>query len=536
MNGDRWPREVRDFRVAVTSKERAVFAGAARELRRWMATHDPHRPRYHFTPPEGWMNDPNGPIYHQGAYHLFYQYRPVYANGSESAICWGHASSTDLLHWQDWPVAMWPDRRYDVAGVYSGNTFIDDDGFPCALYTGNVAGHAETYGVLARSTDGWLTWHKHKVMDNEQRPNAASPVHWDAQVWKEDALWHQLIGGAVGEGAGQRGAAHLWTSPDLEEWTHRGTIAEDHDPKRRYWELPYLVPFNASGGTSNAAPEGDRAVLMVGARGNPYWTGTYDRTARRFHPDRREPRFVDLGLYYCVNPHMVDDKGPGGAPRRLLHGWVVGARSPVDTVPYWIGAHSIPRVLELAGDELIQTPVPEIETLRGAAHRRHGITVAPGASGYLSEVAGDALEIELTIDLPRTGARRVGAGVRLDDAGRGARVWYEPAANRFGVQRLLGPEQPYANDASREGRNLQGAAEMLTATQVAAPAGTAHPEAGAVVLRIFVDRSILEVFCAGAALTDRLYPDPSATGVDLFADGGTAHVRSVSVWPLRATS
>ncbi len=208
---------------------------------------------------------------------------------------------------------MWPDRRYDVEGVYSGNTFIDDDGFPCALYTGNVAGHAEAHGVLARSTDGWLSWHKHKVMDNEQRPNAASPVHWDA---------------------------HLWTSPDLEEWTHRGTIAEDHDPGRRYWELPYLVPFGAEG-----AADGERAVLMVGARNNPYWTGSYDRKARRFHPDGREPRFVDLGLYYCVNPHLVDDRGPGGAERRLLLGWVLGARSPVETVPYWIGTHSIPRDL-----------------------------------------------------------------------------------------------------------------------------------------------------------------------------------------------
>ncbi len=125
-------------------------------------------------------------------------------------------------------MAMWPDSRYDVAGVYSGNTFVtrsstDDDGFPCALYTGNVGGHEETHGILARSTDGWLTWHKHKVMGNEQRPKAASPVHWDAQVWKEGELWQQLIGGAVGEGAGRRGAAHLWTSPDLEYWTHRGT-------------------------------------------------------------------------------------------------------------------------------------------------------------------------------------------------------------------------------------------------------------------------------------------------------------------------
>ena len=63
--------------------------------------------------------------------------------------------------------------------------------------------------MLARSADGWLSCHKHKVMDNEQRPNTASPVHWDAQVWKEGDLWQQLIGGAVGEGAGQRGAAQL---------------------------------------------------------------------------------------------------------------------------------------------------------------------------------------------------------------------------------------------------------------------------------------------------------------------------------------
>ena len=307
MNGDRWPREVRDFRVAVTSRERAVFGPAARELRRWMLANDPHRPCYHFTAPEGWINDPNGPIYHEGTYHLFYQYRPVFANGSESEseICWGHASSTDLLHWEDWPVAMWPDRRYDVAGVYSGNTFIDDDGFPCALYTGNVAGHAEAYGVLARSTDGWLTWHKHKVMDNEQRPNAASPVHWDAQVWKEGELWQQLIGGAVGEGAGQRGAAHLWTSPDLEEWTHRGTIAEDHDPERRYWELPYLVPF------------GERAVLMVGARNNPYWTGSYDPAARRFHPDRARAAFRRPGPVLLRQPAYGRRPRPGRRPTPL---------------------------------------------------------------------------------------------------------------------------------------------------------------------------------------------------------------------------
>ena len=78
--------------------------------------------------------------------------------------------------------------------------------------------------------------------------------------------------------------------------------------------------------------------------------------------------------------------------------------------------------------------------------------------------------------------------------------------------------------------------EKLQAPQVTAPARTAHGETVTVTLRIFVDRSILEVYCGGAALTDRLYPDASATGVDRFADGGVAHLKTVTVWPLRRRS
>ena len=151
----------------------------------------------------------------------------------------------------------------------------------------------------------------------------------------------------------------------------------------------------------------------------------------------------------------------------------------------------------------------------------------------MEEVAGDALELELTVDLRRSRAHRFGAAVRVSGDGRGARVWYEPAANRIGIDRLLGPEQVYANPAAARRGDLQGAAEKLQAPRVTAPAGTVHGESGSVTLRIFVDRSIVEVYCGGAALTDRLYPDASATGVDLFAEGGVAHASTVSAWPLR---
>ena len=287
-----------------------------------MIENDPHRPIYHFTGPESWINDPNGPIYHAGQYHLFYQFAPMLpdAHGGwrRSPMCWGHAVSTDLVHWVDWPVALWPDTPYDRAGVYSGNTVIDSQGFPCALYTGNVAGHRETYGMLARSTDGWITWQKTMVMDNSQRPNADSPVHWDGQVWREGDRWCQLVGGTTG-GSGRQGAAWLWTSPDLNHWTLQKNIA----PSIKYgdyWELPYLIPL------------GGRHVLLAGC-GNPCWVGTYDAQSMLFTPDDPRPASIDNGTYYSFNVNMVDDKGPGGSRRQLMHGWVTGPESPTKTRP-----------------------------------------------------------------------------------------------------------------------------------------------------------------------------------------------------------
>jgi len=141
------PQPVLAFRNVVKSKNVRTYSQAARELRRWMVANDPHYPTYHFAGPESWINDANGVIYHKGLYHLFYQYDPILPDGTRSERCWGHAVSKDLVHWTDWPVALWPDSSYDRKGVYSGNVIIDDEGIPTALYTGNIAGGDEAYGM-----------------------------------------------------------------------------------------------------------------------------------------------------------------------------------------------------------------------------------------------------------------------------------------------------------------------------------------------------------------------------------------------------
>jgi beta-fructofuranosidase len=365
------------------------------------------------------------------------------------------------------------------------------------LYTGNVEGHAETYGMLARSTDGWRTWQKTMVMDNRRRPNANSPVHWDGQVGREADRWCQLIGGTTG-GSNRQGAAWLWTSNDLRQWMLQKNIAPSIK-LGKFWELPYLISL------------GGKYVLLAG-QGNPYWIGTYDKQAMLFTPDQPEPKSIDNGEYYSFNVNMTDDKGPGGARRQLMHGWVTGPASPTKTVPWWQGAHSIPRVLTLCGEHVAQQPIPEIESLRGEHRRHEQLTIEPGKGDYLPQMRGSALEIVAVFDRAASTAARFGLKVRVSPDGKQAiRVWYDPKTEQFGV-------------------------DGAVTKKAAAWAGITRDRAvnQPISLRIFLDRSILEVYSGGAVLTARTFCDPKSLAIDLFTEGGPARLESLDVWEMRS--
>ncbi len=475
-----------NYRKAIKSQDLDTYRAAASAVRRHMIEADPYRPLYHFTGVESWINDPNGPVYHHGRYHLFYQFDPQIPDGKggwkRSSRCWGHAVSDDLVHWADWPVAIWPDTRYDCDGVYSGNTFLHE-GRIHGLYTGNVSGHRETYGMLTWTDDGGVTFKKKMVMDDRQRPNSASPVHWDTQVWKEGDTWCQLIGGAT-EGR-QQGAAWLWKSTDLNNWRLQRNIAPSikHGD---YWELPYLVPLDG------------RHVLMVGA-GNPYWIGSYDAQTMEFLPETPR-RDVDTGHYYSFNPHMVDDKGPNGSSRRLMHGWATIGRPPaVEGVPYWESAHSIPRVIRIKHDRLWQEPIPELQRLRHGREEIRTQVLAADKRVPLQALRGDALEIIARFD--RGAARRCGLIVRANKEGNGAAVWTDADGN-FGIDSV---------------RN-QGF----------------HKPGEEVTLRVFVDRGVLEVYCNGGAVTHKCFAKADCVEVFAFGEGGSCTLKSLEGWKMKS--
>ncbi len=483
------------FFEVIDSKDPQVYGKAARAVREIMKA-DPHRPAYHFQGPLGWMNDPNGPIYFQGEYHVFFQHNPLSGRGSHdwNGICWGHAKSPDMVHWKDMPLAMVPDTPQDRNGVYSGNTVIDDRGIPTALYTGNVQGHKEAYTMMAASTDGMVTWKKRVVIDKPPYPG--TPVNWDSQVWKDGESWYLLSGGAH-EGAG---TAVLWSSPNLIDWTYCSRIYETNR-YGHFWELPYLIPL------------GDRHLLIIGVWPSRYWIGTYDKQMFTFTPDKQEAEILDYSTwYYSPNPHLFDDKGPDGSRRRIMMGWVLGG-SPSKNVPYWEGLHSIPRVMTLEKGRLIQTPIPELEVLRDRHWQLRDQAITSPTPGLLSEIKGDVLEIMATFDRKETTAQRFGVHLRMSDDGKEkTTIYYEPASDTFGID----------GDFSRRGGSPDKA-----------PAGLAQDEP--ITMRIFLDRSVLEVYVNGRPITERLYPNPDSRSLDVFAEGGHVRLESIDVWQMKSS-
>ena len=227
--------------------------------------------------------------------------------------------------------------------------------------------------------------------------------------------------------------------------------------------------------------------------------GTYDKKTLTFKPDSPRTRSADPGDYYAVNPHMVDNKGPGGSQRRIMHAWVRNPPSPTKAVPYWQGAHSIPRVISVGGGRLIQEPIPELKALRGKKSSFSNLSVTPESKGLLKDVAGDALEIVATFKPGK--AKRFGVKVRVSVDGKTALpIWYDAAQRQFGV-------------ANRR---------MTSDLKAGAP----------VTMRIFLDRSIVEAYVNGNAITKVAYLDPKARGVEVFAEGGPCTAESIDVWQM----
>ncbi len=454
---------------------------------------DPHRPIYHFLPPTGWMNDPNGLIQWHGEYHLFYQHNPTGPRWGN--IVWGHAASDDLIHWRDLPVALAPTPGGpDRDGCWSGSA-VNTGHIPALLYTGVSAdeGGFVQAQCLATSTDNLYTWNKSAANPViPAPPDGIDPTMFrDPYVWREGDTWKMVLGTGF---AGVGGAALLYQSSDLQRWRYLGPLlvgSKTHTGEM--WECPNFFPL------------GDKYVLIISIFphvGTAYFVGMYDAAANTFTPERQG--VVDYCRHFFAPLTMRDDAG-----RRIMFGWINETRpqEEIDAAG-WAGLMSVPRLLTLgAENRLLFTPAPELKYLRRQHVHAEGITLTPDEPAVLPEPHGTALEIHAAMQ-PGSAARCGLVLFQSPDGANDLRLTWDRAAGEI----QLGPER--------------------------APLDLNEDEP--LSLHAYIDRSVVEVFAnRHTCLTGRHYLPASAAddstdsgGVGAFAEGGSAVLESLDVWQL----
>lgn len=321
---------------------------------------DPYRLNYHLMPPVGLLNDPNGLIHYKGIYHVFYQWNPF--DTKHGAKFWGHYTSKDMVHWKEEPIALAPSEWYERNGCYSGSA-VESEGKLYLFYTGNVKlddGKRETYQCLAVSSDG-IHFEKHGPV--LKLPSGYTSHFRDPKVWKKDNHWYMIVGAQTLD---KKGVAALFISQDLYHWNELGIIAGSGinglNDFGYMWECPDLIHLNG------------KDILLVSPQGlepsghlyqnlfqSGYLVGNMDYRGIKFqHGSFTE---LDRGFDFYAPQTFIDDSG-----RTILYGWM-GITDELESYQptiqnQWVHALTIPRVLELRANKVIQRPVEELKKLR----------------------------------------------------------------------------------------------------------------------------------------------------------------------------
>lgn len=486
---------------------------------------DPYRPGYHFCVPEdmGMPGDPNGAFYRDGRYHLMYLY-----NRSGSGFCWGHISSQDLVHWRHHPDSIGPGTGDE--GCFSGGAFVDDDGTAYLSYW--MLWDAKGIGLAKSSDPDYSVWTKLPenpvVKSTEWGITEAvgadgKPFHYGSadpsNIWKKDGRYYMLTGSllvlnkygrkddAPLEEQGDR--LYLVASDDLKTWEFQHVFYE----RKPEWTdrsednmCPSFLPLPSS--EDGGAPSGKHLLLFISHnKGCQYYIGDY-RDDRFFPENHGRMSWVDNG--YFAPEALVDGQG-----RQIMWAWLL-SNPPKEEERGWSGVYGLPRSLWLGEDGTLRmAPVKELETLRDKEQTWNAVVVTPGAAHALEGVTGDSCELQL--DVTCGTAERCGVILRASPNGEEeTRVYYDAKTKELVV------------DTTKSGLPVNAVVER---------APFALKDGEALKLRVFVDKSIVEVFANDRqAIGRRVFPTRAdSLGVALFSEGGEAMFKSVKAWRMMAS-
>jgi beta-fructofuranosidase len=465
---------------------------------------DPLRPQCHLLPARNWMNDPNGPIFWHGRYHMFFQYNPrgaVWGN-----MHWAHAVSPDMIRWRHQPVALAPTPGWDDAdGCFTGSA-VDAGGTATVVYTGvkssppakatlrdGTHNFREVQCLASSSDPGLLAWNKWKTPILEPPADPLLTGFRDPFLWRDGAWWYLGVGSGVSR---QGGRVLLYRSRDLRQFEYLHPLAsggwserENSNPVEsgEMWECPDFFPL------------GRKHVLLYSTAGKVVWeVGELDPKGLVFHRERAG--VLDHGAYYAQKTQL-DRSG-----QRILWGWIPETRPEAEfSAAGWAGSMALPRLLSLTPENDLEMQIaPAARALRARAFPAIG--------------RGDPEE---------TRAARL-RSVAIENLAGELRWTMPPAAFRLTLADQAGPW--WSLTAEPSGRT--------TALEVNGKRIEVPTESGRTIeFHLVLDASLAEFFCDRLhALTSRIYRAPASPLELRFSGAGLGSFASLEAWQLRPIS
>jgi fructan beta-fructosidase len=488
-----------------------------RELRQPQQTRlEPLRPQFHFSPQSGWMNDPNGLVYVEGTWHLFFQHYPDLPVWGP--MHWGHATSPDGLRWTQQAIALAPDDRLGMA--FSGCALVDwenrsglgiSDRPPViALLTHSGGKDGTQKQSLAFSTDAAQSFSLYP--DNPVIPNPGVRAFRDPKVFFHEASNRFVMVLAVGD------RVQFYGSQDLLQWSLLSDFGEGQGSHGGVWECPdlFLLASEDDAVSKWVLQVGVAKGAPQGGSGTQYFLGDFDGTAFVSDDPPNTVRWLDYGADFYAFQTWSD--APEGKTIGLgwMSNWDYGMKTPMGD---WRGVMSIPRELSLFFENgkavVSQQPLSTLENLRQEVlFEGEGLDVEQD----MHVVGGRELDIEGTLTPGDSG--RCGIRVLVGE-GAFTEIGFDSTTSTLYLDRT-------------QSGNVSFDADFPVLHE--APVALVN---GKLVLRVLVDRTTVEVFAQDGrvVLSDRVFPPEAAAGLTLFSAGGAALFdrfkvyRMASVWP-----
>ncbi len=461
---------------------------------------DDTRPEFHLSARVGWMNDPNGFCYYKGQYHMFYQYYPY--ESKWGPMHWGHAVSSDLLHWEYLPCALAPDEAYDRDGCFSGSAVALPDGRHLLMYTGVLKEHqardiyreVQTQCIAVGDGIDYEKYEQNPVLDETDIPDGSSRFDFrDPKIWrKADGTYACVVGNRPADGSGQ---VLLYESADGFHWKFKSVLVSNQDRFGKMWECPDFFELDGKWvlltSPQDMIPEG---FEYHNGNGTLCLIGDYNEGTGTFRETHNQS--IDYGIDFYATQTVLAPDG-----RRIMIGWMqnwdsCSIRSPEEP---WFGQMSLPRELFLKNGRLYQRPIRELGAMR---HNKIEYTdVEVSGVVKLDGIRGRKVDMELR--------------VRPKDA--------EELYQKFAV-RFAQDDRYYTSLSFRPRESVLKVDRKFSGSRRAIihqRRSLVKPVDGELKLRMILDRFSVEVFVNDGeqVLSATMYTGREADGISFFASG-----------------